>query len=112
MKPLLSVRQKKNIRYTHAVSYRIYKLKSLLPRYSDKVSQYIPKNVRKLKSQIKVYTFYSADANFIFGFLAKLKLAYDTNGIHKEATLWTTPSFVSHHVAKFLKGGMEKSDST
>lgn len=98
--------------YVRAADYQRYRLNDCLPRYGDPLFHYIPKIVKKLRSQVKIYSFDSKNSVSILGFGTTFKLACNADCIHKSAIMWSMPHFVPGHVASSLNNRVVQSDST
>lgn len=85
--PNLPVHQTVKLGYVRAIDYRTYFLNNGSPRYDDSVSHYIPKILKKIRSQMKTHTFDPASPISVLGFLTIYKLACDANHIHEVAAM-------------------------
>lgn len=86
-----------------SADYLTYCLADCSPQSDDTVSTYVALSKKKDKSQIKAYFLYPKDPISNMGFLAPIRLAYDSNKIRKGATMWILPRYVQETLANALK---------
>ena len=74
--------------FNKAVNYKTYLLERRGGRYDSKVARNINRYPNKLDVQMKYQTFSSQDPIALLGFLARLRIACDHNGITDGVAVW------------------------
>ena len=74
--------------FTKAVNYKTYRLERRSARYDSTVARHINRYRKKLDVQMRSHTFSGQDPIAVLGFLARLKMACDHNGITEGAAVW------------------------
>lgn len=111
-KPSLSIYQTVKTKYVYAVGYCTYRLNDYSSCYDDSESSSIPKNMKKLQSQLSTQTFHPANPSLAQTFFTIFKLVCDACRIHKVTAMWATIHLVVNCIAFSLNSRIWMSDGT
>lgn len=104
--PALPILQRVKRHCVQAVYYQSYGLENCSMRYDNIVSSYVNKMMKEAKSQMNEHVFDRSDPILIIGFLAIVRVAFNTNYRYKGVAVWVFPFFVKFALPSTLNSRM------
>ena len=93
---------------TKAVNYKTYRLERRSVRYDSTIARHINCYRKNLDVKMRSHTFSGQDPIAVLGFLARLKMACDHNGITEGAALWCFQFYLTGQAHALLQSRLNR----